>query len=146
MTKFGQVTAYDTVRRTATIEYARPEACEKCGGCGSASHKGAIALQADCQVGDWVRVELPEGRFLKATAWAYLLPLAGLLLGLFTGQRLGGGEGFALLGAALGLALSFGLLWLYDRSIRGRKEWLPRVTEVYPEKPSLETIGCSGQG
>lgn len=146
MTKFGQVSAYHVQTHTATIVYARPDACEKCGACGSASQKGVIELKAECKVGDWVRVELPEGRFLKAIALSYALPLAGLMAGLLLGQWLGGRDGTALLGAAIGLALALVVLFLSDRRIRGRAEWTPRVTDIYAEKPTLEAIGCEGDG
>ena len=63
MTKFGQVVHYNEANGMSTIEFARPEACAKCGACGSQSQTGTVTLQAQCKVGDWVRVEYPEGRF-----------------------------------------------------------------------------------
>lgn len=83
MIKFGQVQAYDKTTGEATIVYMRPDACAKCGACGGGGKSRSIRLKADCAVGDWVKVELPDGRFLGATALAYALPLACFLLGLF---------------------------------------------------------------
>ncbi len=145
MTKFGHVIAYNEHTGMATIQYTRPDACEKCGACGAQSHSGTLVLPAECKPGDWVRVDLPEGRFLQATALAYVLPLAGLLGGLGLGYLLGGGgDGWTLLGGAAGLGLCVLVLWLNERRIRGKAEWTPHVAQVYGDKPSLEEIGCDG--
>lgn len=147
MTKFGLVTARDPQTGLSTIEYSRPTACEKCGGCGPASHQGSITLQADCRVGDWVRVDLPEKRFLQATAFTYLVPLFGLLLGLFAGYALGSGSDlYTLLGGAAGLCVAFPVMKLLDRRAAENAEWSPRVVEVFGEKPTSEDIGCPGGG
>lgn len=146
MTKFGQVYEYDEATHIADIHFTRPEACAKCGACGSLSQTGTIALQADCRVGDWVRVEMPEGRFLEATAIAYIIPLAGLLLGIALGWLAGkGSDGITLAGAMIGLLLSVGVLWLVNKHISGRPEWTPRITAVFADKPTIEEIGCSGE-
>ena len=142
MTKFGQVIAYDSNTRMATIAYSRPEACEKCGGCGSSTHKGSVILQADCAPGNWVRLELPESRFLQATALAYGIPFAGFMGGLLLGFWLFKQEIFAAITALLGLGISFGVLRLIDRRIRNRQDWSAQVTQVFDEKPGLAEIGC----
>lgn len=143
MTKFGQVTAYDAKSGMATITYIRPDACAKCGACGTQSHNGAITLKAECAVGNWVRVELPDGRFLTATALAYVLPLIGFLIGLGLGWVLSGGqEGWALGGSLAGLALCLGILRLNEKRIYGRPAWSPRVVAIYAEKPEMDEIGC----
>ena len=67
MTKFGRVTAFDASSGMATIVYERPQACEKCGACSGRGYTGTLVIQAHCAVGDWVRVELPDGRFLGAS-------------------------------------------------------------------------------
>lgn len=145
MIKFGQVQAYDETTGEATIAYIRPDACAKCGACGSMSQKGSIRLKADCQVGDWVKVELPDGHFMKATMLAYVLPLVGFLLGLFLGYALSGGqEIWALLGSAIGLSLCAIILRLAEARISGRSDWTPRVTAVYHDKPEMDDIGCGG--
>ena len=143
MMKFGQVMAYDEATGEATIVYTRPDACAKCGACGGMGKPGSIRLRADCAVGDWVRVELPDGKFLRATAVAYVLPLACFLAGLFLGYSLSGGmELWALLGRAIGLRLSAVALRLAELSVRRRPEWSPRVCAVYHENPGVQDIGC----
>ena len=146
MTKFGQVVHYNEANGMSTIEFARPEACAKCGACGSQSQTGTVTLQAQCKVGDWVRVELPEGRFLEATAIAYVVPLVGLLAGIGLGWLLGQGrDGWTVLGAVLGLGLSAVVLHLVDRRISRRPEWSPHVAAIYGDKPSIDEIGCHGE-
>ena len=146
MTKFGQVTAYDPSTGMATIQYTRPEACEKCGACGGKTHEGAIVLKAECEVGNWVKVEMPDGRFLHATALAYLIPLgcffAGLLLGYFLSAR---NEIIALLCSLAGLGASLLLLRFFDRRIAGKPEWSPRVAAVYTSNPTLSELHCSNE-
>lgn len=144
MTKFGQVSKYNEAKGTVTVRFSRPEACQKCGACGAGVQNGSVTLKAEgCNVGDWVRVELPEGRFLSATALAYGLPLAGMFLGLGLGYLLGrGGDIAMLLGALGGVAVAVAGLYLVDRRIAGRPEWTPRITAVYGELPDIAQIGC----
>jgi len=144
--KFGQVTAYNEKTGVATITYIRPEACARCGACGSLTQTGTIDLKADCAVGNWVKVVLPDGRFMKATAMAYVIPLIGFLAGLFAGYFASGGHELAALGGSLiGLGLCVGILKWNEKRIAGKPEWTPHVAEVYTERPdSLDAIGCSG--
>jgi positive regulator of sigma E activity len=143
MTKFGLVYKYNDARHIASIRFERPDACKKCGACGTKAQTGTIDLKGECKVGDWVRVEYPEGRFLEATAIAYVVPLAGLLIGLGLGWLLGnGGDPGMLIGALLGLGVSAGILYLVERRISGRPEWTPYIAEVYDELPTAEEIGC----
>lgn len=145
MIKFGQVTAYDENTRIATIAYVRPDACAKCGGCGSMNQTGTIELRADCAVGNWVKVVLPDGRFMSATAIAYVIPLICFLVGLFAGFRISdGSELWALGGSIIGLAVSLLVLRINEKRIAGKPEWTPHVAEVYQCKPDIDDIGCGG--
>ena len=75
------------------VRFERPEACAKCGACGGGGKSRSIRLKADCAVGDWVKVELPDGRFLGATALAYALPLACFSAGPVPGLQPVGRDG-----------------------------------------------------
>jgi sigma-E factor negative regulatory protein RseC len=143
MIKYGQVTERNDRKGLVTVRFERPEACAKCGACGAGSQKGEVTLQSDSRVGEWVRVEMPEGRFIQATALVYVMPLAGLLLGLFLGWKFSAGNDlWTLLGTAFGLLLSLAALYSVDRSISQKPEWAPKITAVYPDKPSAEDLGC----
>ncbi|MEA4999316.1 MAG: SoxR reducing system RseC family protein [Candidatus Limiplasma sp.] len=143
MTKFGQVYAIDPVKGLASIRFSRPEACGKCGACGAGVHQGDITLKAQCQVGNWVRVEMPEGRFLTATALAYVVPLLALFAGLGLGSLLGQGHDLAaMVGGLIGILVSIGFLKLVEKRIKGKSEWSPRIVEVYQAAPDEAQIGC----
>ena len=145
MTKFGQVVSYNGDTGVATVRYARPDACDKCGACGGGGRQQTIELKAQCKEGDWVRVELPDGQFLRATALAYVIPLlcffAGLLLGYFLSGKQ---ETAALLSSAVGLGVGVLFLRLTETKVAGKREWTPTVTAVYDQKPEIGDIGCDG--
>ena len=146
MVKFGLVTAYDEQSGEATVQYARPDACEKCGACGASGRQETLRLKAECKPGNWVKVELPDGTFLSAAAIAYVIPLVCFFIGLFAGHLLSGGrETPALLGSALGLGVGVLFLRLAEGKIKNKPGWTPRVVAVYDDKPALEQIGCGGQ-
>lgn len=145
MTKFGQVIAYNKSTGMATIRYARPEACEKCGAC-STGREETIELKTDAPVDSWVRVELPDGRFLSAAFLAYMVPLALFLVGFFLGHYAFGTDGMTILFSFIGLALGGVTIYFINRRIAGHPEWTPRVSAVYDECPDQSLIGCNGQG
>ncbi len=146
MIKFGQVQSYNEKTGVATIQYVRPDACAKCGACGSLNQTGTIQLKAECEAGDWVKIVLPDGHFMGAMALAYGLPLVLFLAGLALGYILSGqSEGWALAGSFLGLCVSFVILKLNERRIKGKPEWTPRVDAVYKERPKASDIGCGAE-
>ena len=145
MTKFGQVIAYNKNTGMATIRYARPEACEKCGAC-STGREETIRLKTDAPVDSWVRVELPDGRFLSAAFLAYIVPLVLFLAGFFLGHYAFGTDGMTILFAFIGLAFGGVAIFFINRRIAGRPEWTPHITAVYDECPDGTQIACSGQG
>jgi sigma-E factor negative regulatory protein RseC len=143
MIKYGQITKRDDAKGLVTVEFSRPEACAKCGACGSQSQKGEVVVPSNCEIGQWVRVELPENRFLQATVLVYVLPLAGLILGMLLGYWLSAGSDlWTVLAAAFGVALSLFLLHRIDRRMSQKPEWTPKITGVFKDKPTNEDIGC----
>jgi len=145
MIKFGQVKKYNPKTGVATIAYVRPDACAKCGACGSLNQTGTIDLKADCAEGDWVKVVLPDSRFMGATVMAYVLPLCCFLGGLAAGYALSGqSEGWALAGSLIGLGVSLIGLRINEKRIAGKPEWMPHVEAVYKTKPMMDDIGCGG--
>jgi sigma-E factor negative regulatory protein RseC len=143
MVKFGQIIARNESKGLVTVKFSRPEACGKCGACGPQAQKGEVTMLSDRPVGEWVRVELPESRFMQATALVYVIPLLGLVFGLFLGWLLGaGGDLATVLGALCGLAVSLVTLFQIDRRISKKPEWTPKITAVYTEKPTFEDLGC----
>lgn len=96
--------------------------CDSANGCGSGkvsqlfcsgqSRKFVVKNQAGARVGDEVEVTLPEGTLLRSSWRMYGLPLLLLLCGglagsFFASETAASGDGFALLGAILGLLSAF---------------------------------------
>ncbi len=143
MIKFGQIIERNERKGLVTIRFERPEACGKCGACGYGPQKGEVTLPSDRKVGEWARVELPESRFLQATTLVYAIPLAGLIGGLLLGWLLGAGNDlWTVLGALFGLLFSLLILFGIDRRVSKKPEWSPKITAVYPDKPTFEALGC----
>ena len=143
MIKFGQVIERNDRKGLVTIRFERPEACGKCNACAAGSQKGEVTLQSGCKVGEWARVELPESRFLQATALVYVIPLCGLVGGILLGWLLGSGNDlWTVLGALFGLLLSLLILFGVDRRVSRKSEWIPKITAVYQDKPTSEDMGC----
>jgi len=146
MLRTGTVIACEN--RQITVLFERPEACQKCGACGGGRHGHRITL-ADAsgvaEMGDRISVDMPEARLISASALAYLIPLAGLLIGLLwgAGQAESVAPGmspdlFAALCALAGLAASLPLLMLADRMIRGKARWMPQIVEIHGQEKRQE--------
>ncbi len=143
MIKFGQIMDQNEKSGIVTVRFERPEACGNCHACGYGSKNSEVTLPSDRSVGEWVRVELPENRFVQATALVYIIPLIGLLAGLLLGWLLGAGNDLiTIFGAILGLAVAFVTLYLIDKRVSQKPGWTPRITDVYADKPTGEDLGC----
>lgn len=143
MIKFGQIKEKNENTGTVTIRFSRPEACGNCHACGYGSGKSELTLPSNHNVGEWVRVEFPENRFLQATTLVYIIPLIGLLAGLFLGWLLfAGSDLYTVVFALLGLVISFGALYIIDKRISRKPEWSPKITDTYPDKPASDDLGC----
>ncbi len=112
-----------------TVRFLRPADCERCRACSGRMHQAQVMIPGKAEVGDRVVVRLPDGQVARASLLAYALPLGGLLAGLIVGWVLGG-DVPALIGAAVGLCLSFLVLSLGDRHRRGDNKWQPQLVAV----------------
>lgn len=145
MIKFGQITAYNEKTHEAHINYVRPDACAKCGACGSLNKVGSIDLPCDGgKEGNWVRITFPDRHFLGSAAIAYVIPLAAFIGGVLGGYLLGGkNELWGLFGGLFGLGLSLLILRIAEKNISKRADWVPVIDCIYEEKPAdLDEIGC----
>ncbi len=131
MVKTGKVVAYDKGKIKVCFE--RPEACAKCGQCGSIKET-LITLAGTASPGDMVDVFLPEGQLLKYTAVAYIIPLAGLLIGLVLGKAVFGSETAEIILALLFGIVSAVIVVLYDRRVQKRGNGVPYVVKVHPAR------------
>jgi sigma-E factor negative regulatory protein RseC len=120
---------------SAHVKVRRSGGCGRChevGGCG-----GVSADDASCQeylvgnalganLGDRVLIEVPEGVALRAASLAYLLPLAGVLLGAFIAFLAWHSDLASALGALFGLTASY--LWIRSRAVLADSR--PRIAGI----------------
>lgn len=114
-----------------SVCFSRPEACESCGMCGTGRDNTTVTLKGQAQVGDQVEVDMPEAQVLKVSLVSYMLPLLGLLLGLYVGtQVFNNREMFVMLAGFIGLALALIALKLVDKKAAKTPKWQPRLLRV----------------
>lgn len=139
MTEQGRVVAVE--RDSLWIETLSTSSCSGCRlrqGCGQgllnrygAERRNHLRVLpgdysvADFAVNDQVEIGLPDGTLLSTAAIVYMVPLLALLAGVILGSR--GGDGPAVLGAALGLGLGFGLVRWYSHHRRNDPDLQARV-------------------
>lgn len=83
MERTGTITAVSG--DTLEVTFCRPGDCEKCHACIGGEKKHVLLVKGEGHVGDAAVVSLPEQTIVKASALAYLLPLAGLFIGMSLG-------------------------------------------------------------
>lgn len=112
----------DSSNLIATLEIERQTACGLCGqtrGCGNSIWGKLFAHQStafkaqnhiNAKVGDSVIVGINEQALLKSAMLLYIVPLLTLFIGAILMQQVFDTNGYAMLGALLGLVI--GLLWV----------------------------------
>ena len=135
MTNKGTVAAVNGDQ--LTIVFERPEACGDCHNCMRGSEdcsKHTIVLRGQAAPGDVVEVEMDDSHVMAASALAYIVPLAGFLLGLLAGWLARGAVALnpdltMALCAVIGTALAYLLMRAIDPHVsKGR--WEPRIISV----------------
>lgn len=132
MIRTGRVT--EAANGRLKVCFDRPEMCEKCGACTGHAHRELVELEGNAAVGAQVDVEMPDARIVKASALAYVIPLLGLMAGVFLGQTLLKTDAAAAAGGLIGLFLAWGGLHLADRRLGRRNAWKPRIIAVREEE------------
>ena len=120
-----------------TVVFDRPEACGDCHNCMRGSEdcaKHTITLPGKARVGDTVVVEMDDTHVMAASALAYIVPLAGFLIGLIAGYLAGGAlpihpeltmAAFAIAGTALAYLV---MRALDPHFSKGR--WEPKIVSI----------------
>ena len=135
MTNKGTVAAVNGDQ--LTIVFERPEACGDCHNCMRGSEdcaKHTIVLRGQAAPGDVVEVEMDDSHVMAASALAYIVPLAGFLLGLLVGWLARSAVALnpdltMALCAVIGTALAYLLMRAIDPHVsKGR--WEPRIISV----------------
>lgn len=83
MERTGTITAVSG--DTLEVTFCRPGDCEKCHACLGGEKKHVLQVKGEGHVGDVAVVSLPEQTLVKASALAYLVPVAGLFAGMLFG-------------------------------------------------------------
>lgn len=115
--------------------FNRLEACDSCGMCDAGKRDTVVTLQGKAQVGDTVEVEMPDAKVLKTSAMAYLIPLVGLIAGLWLGSLLFADKELQVLGiGVIGLAAGLLLVKLLDITLGKKAAWQPKIIAVTPKE------------
>ncbi len=126
------------------VVFERHEACGDCHACMHGSTdcaKHTIKIRGVAEVGDLIEVEMDDSHVAAASAIAYMIPLAGFLLGFFGGWALSNvitglnAEIIMAMSAVVGTALAYVIMRMLDPFFsRGR--WEQRIVSV--TKPAAE--------
>lgn len=121
-----------------TVVFERHEACGDCHACMHGSTdcaKHTVKLRGKADVGDEIVVEMDDSQVMAASATAYLIPFAGMMLGLGAGWWLGGMQSainpelVTAAGAILGTAAAYLIMKQLDPKLsKGR--WEQRIVSV----------------
>ncbi len=132
---------------TATVNLQKHLACEKCGRCGILSGAGKRDEMIDAQnpigaqVGQRVLMESDNRSMLLVSFVLYMVPLGGMVAGIFSWLALADFLGYAgdqdlpALGVGFGLmTLIFILIRLWDQRVKGNPRYQPVITELIEEE------------
>ena len=136
MTNKGIVTQVDG--EMLTVIFERHEACGDCHACMHGSEdcaKHTVRIKGKAEVGDLVEVEMDDSHVVAATAVAYMIPFAGMMLGLFGGWALSkvitaiNGELVMAMCAVVGTALAYVVMRILD-PVFSKGRWEQKIISV----------------
>jgi len=141
MEQYGLVT--EAGGETATVTLQKHLACEKCGRCGilSGAGKRDAVIEASnpiqAEKGQRVLLETDDRRMLFVSFMLYMVPLGGLVAGIFTWLSLSDYLGFTanqeLYAVGTGfavMAIIFFFIRSWDKRAKGNPYYRPVITEV----------------
>jgi len=117
--------------KTATVRFLRSDACGHCNACFHlGSNEADIEIENECRaaVGDVVVIELHGGGMVKASAIAYGIPLAGLLVGVYVGSLIS--DVYAAVGGILLCGATYFILRGLNPHFARSATFKPRMIEV----------------
>jgi sigma-E factor negative regulatory protein RseC len=138
----------------AVIRIQQSSACAGCEARGACQVNGDKKLlvevknDLDAKIGDTVEISMPSGSVLKVSLLVYALPILGLILGALSGGAWAGvfhisSTPASLIGAGAGLAVSVIVLRRFDRSVRSKPHYSPRMTRVFTKAEAPLSCGDS---
>ena len=125
----------------ADILFKRTSACGRCGACGMLANMDEITIQAEntlnAKVGDQVLVEFSDASAMKASALAYLIPLAMLFIGVLIGYYMNTlvlhveeGDVVAALSGVVFTAIGFLILKFIDPKFKKNNKYMYKMVEI----------------
>ena len=132
MERTGEVTAVKG--EWLEVTFCRPADCEKCNACGMGQKQASLMVRGKANLGDQAVVSLPSSTVFQASLLAYVLPLIGLLVGLFAGFTLfpQAQDAAGILGALIGLSIPLIYVVLTEKRRRQSSRWQPTLIEIIP--------------
>jgi len=121
-----------------TVELPRSAACSKCGVCMQREDQTKMILELEnpgqVRIGDHIDLELQPKQILQAAAFAYGLPILGILLGALLGSYLSPSpsqeELLTLVGGGIGLAIGLLVAIYLDRTWGRKGRFEPRIVQI----------------
>lgn len=138
MERTGTITAVSG--DTLEVTFCRPGDCEKCHACIGGEKKHVLLVKGEGHVGDAAVVSLPEQTIVKASALAYLLPLAGLFVGMLLGALVAPQSETAgsAIGGVIGLAAALIGLTATEKKRSQSGEYAPKLLRVISAADALK--------
>ena len=132
MERTGEVTAVKG--EWLEVTFCRPADCEKCNACGIGQKQASLMVRGKANLGDQAVVSMPSSTVMQASLLAYVLPLIGLLAGLFAGAALfpQAENAAGLVGALIGLIIPLLFVALTEKRRRQSSRWQPTLVEIIP--------------
>ena len=125
----------------ALVRVQKSTACATCESRGACQMHGGKEMLVEvrndlhAREGDCVELTLPTSSLIKIGLLVYFFPILGLIVGAVAGSTWAGlfhlqSTAGSVIGGALVMATSFYILRRFDRSIRGKAEYLPHMTRI----------------
>ena len=132
MERTGEVTAVKG--EWLEVTFCRPADCEKCNACGIGQKQTSLMVRGKASLGDQAVVSMPASTVAQASLLAYVLPLIGLLAGLFAGAALfpQAENAAGLVGALIGLMIPLLFVALTEKRRRQSSRWQPTLVKIIP--------------
>lgn len=91
--------------------------CNKCGDEDKISRELKIKIADEVEIGDFIEFEIENKKVFIAAMVVYIVPVFIMIAGYFMGLKIFKKEGMAVLSAFISLAISFSLVYIYDKLI-----------------------------
>lgn len=101
-----------------SVRLYKSSACSHCSACSEEAKSGKIfdfPFDKEVEKGDLVTLEIAEKEVMKAAIIVYVIPPIFMILGYIVAASLNFSETMSALGSFVGLAVSFLILFLYDK-------------------------------